>query len=43
MKKIVHVITGLGVGGAETFLLRLIPELVQAGYESSVKIGRAHV
>lgn len=36
MKKIVHVITGLGVGGAETFLLRLIPCLRGADYESTV-------
>ena len=36
MKKIVHVITGLGVGGAETFLLRVIPEIRSLGYDSVV-------
>jgi len=36
MKKIAHIITGLGVGGAETFLLRLIPELEKSGFQSVV-------
>jgi glycosyltransferase involved in cell wall biosynthesis len=36
MTKVLHIISGLNVGGAETFLLRLIPSLQRAGYRSSV-------
>ena len=36
MMRILHIISGLDVGGAETFLLRLIPHLRNAGLQSSV-------
>jgi glycosyltransferase involved in cell wall biosynthesis len=36
MKRVAHVITGLGVGGAETFLLRAIPEFDKRHYQSIV-------
>lgn len=36
MKRVAHVITGLGIGGAETFLLRVIPEFEKRGYKSLV-------
>ncbi len=36
MKKILHVITDLDVGGAETFLFRLIPGLEEKGFRSFV-------
>ncbi len=34
--KILHVISGLGVGGAESFLARLAPKLRQRGFEQTV-------
>ncbi len=36
MMRVLHIISGLDVGGAETFLLRLIPHLRNAGFQSSV-------
>jgi len=36
MMRVLHIISGLDVGGAETFLLRLIPHLQNAGLQSSV-------
>ena len=36
MTRVLHIISGLDVGGAETFLLRLIPSLQRAGLRSSV-------
>ena len=36
MKKVLHVITDLDVGGAETFLFRLIPSLEERGFRSFV-------
>jgi glycosyltransferase involved in cell wall biosynthesis len=36
MTRVLHIISGLDVGGAETFLLRLIPSLQRAGIRSSV-------
>ncbi len=36
MMRVLHIISGLDVGGAETFLLRLIPHLQNAGFQSSV-------
>lgn len=36
MKKVLHIIIGLDIGGAETFLLRLIPKLEKKDYSSIV-------
>jgi len=36
MTRVLHIISGLDVGGAETFLLRLIPSLQRVGLRSSV-------
>ena len=36
MMRVLHIISGLDVGGAETFLLRLIPHLRNVGFQASV-------